>query len=144
MRWDHRDNIWLDSAKVLRYQDIFQRIDLDALLAVEIWEEWQTEQRIPEEVISHLRTIQDSENITEIQTSITQLYNHIKWNRHEYDHETNMIIWSVYLAYQYDRANGDIWQTARNYNGDRKIASNGNQIRTNYANTVQSYFNALQ
>lgn len=144
MRWDYGNRIGVDSAKVLRYQEIFQRVDLDALLAVQVWDEWPAWERIPTEIITHLRTVQNSENIAEIQQSITNLYEHIKGNRSEYDHETNMIIWSVYLAYQFDRADGDVWQTARNYNWDVKIASNGNQTRTNYANTVQRYLRNIQ
>lgn len=143
MRGDHGDTIWVDSRKVLRYQEVFQRIDLDALLAVQVWDEWVAQERIPSEIIAHLETVQNSENVSEIQQSITALFEHIKGNKNEYDHETNMIIWSVYLAYQYDRADWNLWQSARNYNGDRKIASNGKQTRDNYADTVMRYFREI-
>jgi len=143
MRWDHWEKIWVDSAKVRRYQEVFRKIDIDKLLWVKVWEESTAVDKIPSHVVEHLRTIQSSENIAEIQTSITSLYKHIKGNKYEYDHETNMIIGSVYLAYQYDRNDNDIWLTARKYNGDKKIAPNGKQTRTNYANTVQRYYNEL-
>jgi len=145
MHWDHGDIIWNDIAKVRRYQEVFRRLDIDWLLTVEIWDKWEATSRIPEDIVNHLKNIQDSNDISSVQKSIRALRQHLKWNSHEYDHETNMIIWSVYLAYQYDRFEGNIWNTARKYNGDKKInPKTGREFRRDYANTVQRYFDDLQ
>lgn len=151
MRWDYtvwkwesaRIVRWGDSNKVLRYRAIFQKIDLNSLLGVEIWDKWLASTRIPDDIISAMRTIQTSENISEIQEQINLLLNHIKWDKHSYDHETNMIIGSVYLSYLYENRWWNIWKTARDYNWDIKLWSNGKQIRYNYADTVKRYYNNL-
>lgn len=143
MRGDIWNKIWVDSQKVKRYQNIFKKINLDALFSTPIWDKWTAWERIPSDIRESLKNIQDESDTLKVQKEITKLYNHIKWNSREYDHETNMIIWSVYLAYQYANHNGNIWKTARAYNGDKKVAKNWKQTRDNYANTVKNYYNNL-
>lgn len=144
MRWDVGDHIWVDSKKVLRYQELFKKIDFDDLMTTKIWDEKTASSKIPMNIKKHFNTLQSSTDVPEIQKSITALFTHIKWNKYEYDHETNIIIGSVYLAWLYESTWENIWKTAKSYNGDKKIARNGKETRVNYANTVQKYFKVLK
>ncbi len=145
MRGDVWNKIWISHNTVLRYQKIFQKIDFDTLMKIPIWEKWRVQDKIPWEIKKAFYIIQTSQNIAEIQDNITLLFHYIKKNGKDFhDHETNMIIGSVYLAYLHDSSWNDVWQTAYRYNGDAQIANNWKQVRENYANTVLKYFNQLQ
>lgn len=137
MRGDSGDRIGVSSETVLRYQEIFQRIDLDALLQVEIGDRWQAQDRMPAEVIEALRTIQSSQDIPEIQEKITFLYEYLKLSGDDFhDHEANMIIGSVYLASLYERYDQNIEITAREYN------SSPNEMRA-YGRNVERFFEEI-
>lgn len=123
MRWDESVNGRLSRGtalwKVKDYQEVFQKVDLEALLTIEIWESWTVWDKIPSEIIAHIQTIQDSDEMREVQGSIDELYEHLKWDSNAYDHETNLLVWSVYLSFLYtNRNNENIWKTAYNYNWD--------------------------
>lgn len=120
---------WVYPERTLMFQEYFQKLDLDTLLSIQIWDKWPVSERIPSEIITHLRNIQTSEDVSDIQDSMTVLFEHIKGNRNEYDHETNLLIWSVFLAYQYQRTGWNTWKAAFHYNWDP-------WAQTKYANDV--------
>ncbi len=137
MRGDSWDRIGVSSETVLRYQEIFRRIDLDALLATPIGEEGITRDRIPENIILALSTIQTSNDIAEIQEQITLLYEYLKRNGEDFhDHEVNMLIGSVYLANLYQNHEENIEITAREYN------SSPNEMLA-YGRNVERYYNTI-
>lgn len=144
MRGDIREWKRKDHQKVRRYQEIFKSIDLDVALSVNIWNKWPAKARIPSHIINAFTTIQESDNIWQIQESVDILKNHIKWNAKEYDHEANIIIGTVYLEFiKKYRAKWDLWNTAFRYNGNAKKLSNGKTERQDYKEKVIKKYNQL-
>jgi len=144
MRWDTIEWDRLDHTKVRRYQEIFKSIDLDALLSVNIWYKGPARERIPSHILEAFQVIRESNNISDVQDNIDVLRNHIKWNSREYDHETNIIIGTVYLEFiRQHRANWDLWNTAFRYNWNARRLENGKTEREDYEERVIRRYNQL-
>jgi len=146
MRWDVARWKWKDHQKVRRYQEIFKSIDLDALLSVRIWNKWPVKARIPSHIIDAFTTIKESDTISEVQSSIDILKNHIKWKwkSKEYDHESNILIGTVYLEFiRKYRAKWDLWNVAFRYNGNAKKLANGKTERQDYKEKVMKKYKQI-
>lgn len=144
MRWDTAEGERVSSIKVLEYQALFRKINLDSLLALPIvWSE-TTKERIPTPIIASLKTIQDSSDISQIQDEITLLHSYLKWDSSYFDHEVNMVIGSVYLAFLYNnRTDNNIGQAMFHYNGNKKLNKNGVPEQVDYKRKTLAYLSWL-
>ena len=137
MRGDSGDRIGVSLDTVRRYQEIFRRIDFETLLNTQIGEKGLARERMPENIIEAFQTIQESNDISQVQAQITLLYEYLKKSGDDFhDHEANMIIGSVYLAYLYANHWENIEVTAREYN------SSPNEMYA-YGRNVERYYNQI-
>ena len=105
-----------------RYRELFQNLDLNRLLNVDIWEWKKISETIPSSIIESLRKVNSPDTSNgEFSREIIKLERFIKSDSSYFNHAVNMILGSVYLAWTYHddwRAGGhwDVRATADLYN----------------------------
>lgn len=115
------------------YAPLFHSLNMEEILQIQIGES-SVREKIPDTIIHTLLQLNDpNTSLSDFQSGIRVLREHIKGRNAGFDHETNLIIGAVYLAYQTNRHNGNIYRAARDYNWE----SNGWNIR--YAKNVRNY-----
>lgn len=123
MQWDTSKWKGLDNSKVSKYQKVFQKINIEDLKEIEIWNNKKIKNTIWEDTWDDLKKITSQNiSISEIKQIIKNLQSKIKWkNKKEYHHTLNIIIWAVYFSYLYNKNWKNIRKTAISYNWDNKI-----------------------
>ncbi|MCD5375347.1 hypothetical protein LR010_02775 [Candidatus Gracilibacteria bacterium] len=124
-----------------RYRTLFQNLDLDRLLNIDIGEGKSISETIPSPIIESLRTLKNPDTSNAVFSSeIRNLRSFIKDDNSYFNHAVNMILGSVYLAGTYHDdsrvhgGRGDVTATADLYN-----AAPGERVR--YRNNVTNFFN---
>lgn len=146
---DWKWRAWPDNMnKVLKYKELFQRIDLSKLKSLDNgidWVNWTIEDSMWQEVWEKLEDIQDP-NIWSEETA--KLIKEIKWilknprDKYTYVHTLNMIVWTVYFTRLYERNWDSLEKAAINYNWDNKIYKWDwwKPHKYNYWSTVMKYY----
>lgn len=125
------------------FQKHFQSLDMSSLLDTPIWKTETLWEHIPGPVSEVLTSLWEKDiSSAQYWQNIDFLKTYIKSpkNQKSYDHETNMILGSVYLTAMHETQGKDIYKTARRYNGSTAMQANGKQERDNYANNVSKYY----
>jgi hypothetical protein len=124
-----------------RYRELFQNLDLDTLLSIDIWEWKAISKTIPSPIIISLRKLQNPDTSNSVfSQEIRNLRSFIKGDNTYFNHAVNMILWSVYLAGTYHDnslihgGRQDVTATADLYNAAA-------WERVVYRKNVTNYFN---
>lgn len=137
MAWDYsyKNNEWKvikvygwDKAKVKIYRSIFKKIDFEELKSIDMWDWKKIRDTLTSDIWEKLSNLQNDNTTSDDAIKIIkELRNIIKSPINEYDyfHTLNMIIWSVYYKYLYNRVKWNeknkIIKAAENYNWDEKV-----------------------
>ncbi|MCH8518301.1 hypothetical protein LAT59_00860 [Candidatus Gracilibacteria bacterium] len=101
------------------FRPLFQRINIENLSSIELGDTTLAGENIPGPIQDIFMTLADPETSNpEFDRNIILLQDYLKGDSTYFNHLTNMIVGSLWLTHHHRQSNGDIYRTARNYNGN--------------------------